>query len=134
MLRFLQLAAHFCRLFSVLKSQIDKPLTCVTHVVHVPLASDPSITDTNSTSTLATVSEFRGANTQGVSHLRLDFAIDGVVPVHTHPLAGETLLVLKGSIYTGFIRHDFLYASTLQVEGPHFLPKRNPTFPAKCWE
>jgi len=65
---------------------------------------------------LATVNEFPGLNTMGVSHARLDFAVGGVVPLHTHPLATETLFVLKGSVYTGFISADnVLYASTLQV-------------------
>jgi quercetin dioxygenase-like cupin family protein len=36
-------------------------------------------------------------------------------PLHTHPRAAETLLVLKGSVYTGFISDDnVLYAATLQ--------------------
>lgn len=56
-----------------------------------------------------------GINTQGVTHARLDFAVGGVFPLHTHPRAAETLLVLKGTIYTGFISDDnVLYASTLQ--------------------
>ena len=124
MLTLLQLPAHTPRSFFVPITSIDKPLTCVTHVVHVPPASDPSITGTNAVATLATVSEFPGVNTQGVSHLRLDFAIGGVIPVHTHPLAAETLLVLKGSIYTGFISDDnVLYASTLQVGDLTIFPK-----------
>jgi quercetin dioxygenase-like cupin family protein len=56
-----------------------------------------------------------GINTQGVTHARLDFAVGGVFPLHTHPRAAETLLVLKGSVYTGFISDDnVLYAATLQ--------------------
>jgi quercetin dioxygenase-like cupin family protein len=94
------------------------------HVVHVPPASDPSITGTGAIATLATVSEYPGVNTQGVSHLRLDFAIGGVIPVHTHSLAAETLFVVKGSIYTGFISDDnVLYASTLQVGDLTIFPK-----------
>jgi hypothetical protein len=54
-----------------------------------------------------------GINTQGVTHARLDFAVGGVFPLHTHPRAAETLLVLKGSVYTGFISDDnVLYAAT----------------------
>lgn len=68
--------------------------------------------------------EFPALNTQGVSHARLDFDIGGVIPLHTHPLAAETLLVLKGSIYTGFISDDnVLYASTLQVGDLTIFPK-----------
>ena len=68
--------------------------------------------------------EFPGVNTQGISHLRLDFDIGGVLPVHTHPLALETLVVVKGSIYTGFVSDDnVLYASTLQVGDLTIFPK-----------
>ena len=92
--------------------------------VHVPPASDPSITGTNAVATLAVVNQFPGVNTQGVSHLRLDFGIGGVIPIHSHPLAAETLVVLKGSIYTGFISDDnVLYASTLQVGDVTLFPK-----------
>jgi quercetin dioxygenase-like cupin family protein len=70
------------------------------------------------------VEEFPALNTQGVSHLRLDFDIGGVLPLHTHPLAAETLFVLKGSVYTGFISDDnVLYASTLQVGDLTIFPK-----------
>ncbi|KAG0570039.1 hypothetical protein KC19_6G134700 [Ceratodon purpureus] len=64
---------------------------------------------------LTNLRDWPGANTQGVTHARLDFAIGGVIPFHTHPRASETLLVLKGTVYTGFIS-DFnvLYASTLK--------------------
>ena len=93
------------------------------YVHDVPPASDPSITGTNANFKLATVDEFPGVNTQGISHLRLDFGIGGVLPVHTHPHAAETLLVLKGSIYTGFVSDDVLYASTLQVGDLTIFPK-----------
>jgi quercetin dioxygenase-like cupin family protein len=57
---------------------------------------------------------YPGINTQGITHARLDFAIGGVFPLHSHPRAAETLFVLKGSVYTGFVSDDnVLYASTL---------------------
>jgi len=64
---------------------------------------------------IATPQTWPGINTQGVTHARLDFAVGGVFPLHTHPRAAETLLVLKGSVYTGFVSDDnVLYAATLQ--------------------
>ena len=73
---------------------------------------------------LAGPREYPGLNTQGITHARLDFAIGGVVPLHTHPRAAETLLVLKGTIYTGFISDDnVLYAATLQVGDVILFPK-----------
>jgi quercetin dioxygenase-like cupin family protein len=63
-------------------------------------------------------------NTQGVTHARLDLAVGGVFPLHTHPRAAETLLVLKGSVYTGFVSDDnVLYASTLQQGDVTLFPR-----------
>ena len=112
-----------------LKSPIGKPLTCVTRVVHVPPGSNASITGTSANFNPALVSQFPGLNTQGVAHARLDFDIGGVLPLHTHPRAVETLFVLKGSIYTGFISDDnVLYASTLQVGDLTFFPRGSQHF------
>jgi quercetin dioxygenase-like cupin family protein len=123
-LEFLQLPAPFSRLFSVLRSPIHKPLTCVTHVVHVSPGHNASTTGTGANFNPGLVEEFAALNTQGVSHARLDFDIGGVLPLHTHPLAAETLFVLKGSVYTGFISDDnVLYASTLQVGDLTIFPK-----------
>lgn len=73
---------------------------------------------------LAGPRDFPALNTQGVTHARLDFAIGGVVPLHTHPRAAETLLVLKGTIYTGFVSDDdVLYASTLHQGDLILFPK-----------
>ena len=92
-------------------------------------AYDPAITGTNASPTFATVNEFPGLNTQGVSHVRLDFGIGGVVPPHTHPLATETLFVVKGSIYTGFISADnVLYASTLHAGDLTLFPRATQHF------
>ncbi len=63
-------------------------------------------------------------NTQGVTHARLDFAVGGVFPLHTHPRGAETLFVLKGTIYTGFVSDDnVLYAATLQQGDVILFPK-----------
>jgi quercetin dioxygenase-like cupin family protein len=63
-------------------------------------------------------------NTQGVTHARLDLAVGGVFPLHTHPRAAETLLVLKGSVYRGFVSDDnVLYASTLQQGDVTLFPR-----------
>lgn len=47
--------------------------------------------------------QFPGLNGLGISMARLDLAPGGVVPMHTHPEANELLLVVQGSIATGFI-------------------------------
>ncbi|CAM0957429.1 unnamed protein product [Alopecurus aequalis] len=44
-----------------------------------------------------------GLNTLGQSHARVDVAAGGVFPVHYHPRASETAVVLEGSVYFGFL-------------------------------
>lgn len=82
-----------------------------------PPASDAEIAHTHpgSGAIVVTPQSWPAINTQGVTHARLDFAVGGVFPLHTHPRAAETLFVLKGTVYTGFISDDsVLFASTLK--------------------
>ncbi|XP_022732532.1 auxin-binding protein ABP20-like [Durio zibethinus] len=44
-----------------------------------------------------------GVNGLGISIARLDLAVGGVVPMHTHPGGSEILVVIQGSICAGFI-------------------------------
>lgn len=53
--------------------------------------------------TPAFVTQFPGVNGLGISAARLDLAVGGVVPLHTHPAASELLVVVQGSINAGFI-------------------------------
>ncbi|CAK9150124.1 unnamed protein product [Ilex paraguariensis] len=62
----------------------------------------------------AFVPQFPGVNGLGLSMARLDLALDGVVPTHTHPGASELLLVMQGSILAGFISSaNRVYMKTL---------------------
>lgn len=47
--------------------------------------------------------QFPGVNGLGLSMARLDLALGGVVPMHTHPGASEVLIVTQGTICAGFI-------------------------------
>lgn len=47
--------------------------------------------------------QFPGLNSLGVSLSRLDFAPQGLNPLHGHPRASETLVLLEGELYAGFI-------------------------------
>ncbi|KAG0576057.1 hypothetical protein KC19_5G051800 [Ceratodon purpureus] len=90
------------------------------------IATDDQIrqSPTGAVVSLLSAKDWPGLNTQGITHARLDFAIGGVIPLHTHPRAAETLFVVKGTIYTGFIGDDnVLYASTLQVGDVTIFPK-----------
>ncbi|KAH7866168.1 hypothetical protein Vadar_016662 [Vaccinium darrowii] len=59
--------------------------------------------------------QFPGVNGLGISIARLDLAPGGVIPMHTHPGASELLLVVQGSILTGFVSSDnSVYLKTLK--------------------
>ncbi|KAL3618207.1 Auxin-binding protein ABP19a [Castilleja foliolosa] len=47
--------------------------------------------------------QFPAVNGLGVSIARLDLAPAGVIPMHTHPGGSEILIVVQGTIVTGFI-------------------------------
>ncbi|KAL2338784.1 hypothetical protein Fmac_013230 [Flemingia macrophylla] len=58
--------------------------------------------------------QFAGLNGLGISAARLDLALDGVIPLHTHPGASELLVVVQGSILAGFISSaNTVYLKTL---------------------
>jgi oxalate decarboxylase/phosphoglucose isomerase-like protein (cupin superfamily) len=64
--------------------------------------------------TTALDSQFPGVNGLGISIARLDIAVGGVVPLHTHPGASEVLVVIKGTISAGFVSSDnVVYVKTL---------------------
>ncbi|CAM6007433.1 unnamed protein product [Sphagnum balticum] len=87
-------------------------------------AGNASSTGTGAVAQIVDVFLYPALNTLGISHGRLDFDIGGVFPPHTHPFASETLFVVKGTIYTGFISFDnILYAETLQAGDVYIFPK-----------
>ncbi|CAK9237123.1 unnamed protein product [Sphagnum troendelagicum] len=87
-------------------------------------AANYTVTNTGAIATFATVAEYPAVNTQGISHVRLDFGVGGVIPLHTHPLASETIFVVNGTIFTGFVSFDnVLYSQTLQAGDLFLLPK-----------
>ena len=62
----------------------------------------------------AFVDKFPGLNNYDLSMIRSDIAPDGMVVMHTHPGASETILVIEGSVTTSFISSDnTVYLKTL---------------------
>ncbi|RWR88656.1 putative germin-like protein 2-1 [Cinnamomum micranthum f. kanehirae] len=53
--------------------------------------------------TPVTATQIPGLNTLGISSVRIDYALNGLNPPHTHPRATEILVVLKGILYAGFV-------------------------------
>ncbi|KAF1870513.1 hypothetical protein Lal_00003719 [Lupinus albus] len=59
--------------------------------------------------------QFPGINGLGISIARLDLAVNGVIPLHTHPGASEILVVVQGTICAGFVASDnTVYLKTLK--------------------
>ncbi|KAL7101888.1 hypothetical protein ACP275_08G083600 [Erythranthe tilingii] len=52
---------------------------------------------------LVFIDQLAGLNTLGISIVRIDFAVGGVNPPHSHPHASEILLCTEGTLYAGFI-------------------------------
>ncbi|KAI9099038.1 hypothetical protein K1719_024805 [Acacia pycnantha] len=52
---------------------------------------------------LATVDQFPGLNTLGISMARADYRVGGFTAPHTHPRATEIVFVLEGELQVGFI-------------------------------
>ncbi|KAK8535371.1 hypothetical protein V6N13_081510 [Hibiscus sabdariffa] len=53
--------------------------------------------------TSAFSAQFPGVNGLGISVARLDLAVGGVVPMHTHPRSSEIIVVVRGRITAGFV-------------------------------
>ncbi|CAN6699169.1 unnamed protein product [Malus baccata var. baccata] len=66
--------------------------------------------------TPAFAAQFPGVNGLGISFARLDLAVGGVMPLHTHPRGSEILLVAQGTIIAGFISsaNNTVYRKTLK--------------------
>ncbi|KAL2229147.1 auxin-binding protein ABP19a-like [Sesamum indicum] len=60
-------------------------------------------------------SQFPGLNGLGISSLRLDLAVGGVAPLHSHPAATELVVIVEGTLTLGFISSfdDKVYIKTL---------------------
>lgn len=64
--------------------------------------------------TPAFTAQFPGVNGLGISIARLDLAVGGVIPFHTHPGGSELLVVIQGTICAGFISSaNTVYFKTL---------------------
>ncbi|CAK8560442.1 unnamed protein product [Lathyrus sativus] len=65
--------------------------------------------------TSAFVKDIPGLNGLGISAARLDFEINGTIPMHIHPDASELIIVAQGQIIAGFITPTKLYEKNLKV-------------------
>ncbi|KAJ7569488.1 hypothetical protein O6H91_01G080700 [Diphasiastrum complanatum] len=78
-------------------------------------AGNTSLSLTGVARTPASVLQFPGLNTQGISMVRADFAPGGLNVPHLHPRASELAFILEGTFYAGFITtSNKLYTQTAQ--------------------
>lgn len=76
--------------------------------------------------TPVTVAQIPGLNTLGISMARVDFALWGINPPHTHPRATEIFTVLEGTIQVGFITsnpENRLFSKVLQTGDVFVFPE-----------
>ncbi|KAK9664936.1 hypothetical protein RND81_14G078400 [Saponaria officinalis] len=72
---------------------------------------------------LAFANAYPGLNGLGISLGRLDFAVGGVIPLHTHRTS-EVLILIKGRIIAGFIDiNNMAYYKTLEVGDVMIFPE-----------
>jgi len=71
--------------------------------------------------TRASVLNFFGLNTLGISAARVDFDKGGLNPPHTHPRATELFLVIQGEVYVGFVDTNNTLWATVVREGELFV-------------
>ncbi|XP_057816856.1 putative germin-like protein 2-3 [Cryptomeria japonica] len=71
--------------------------------------------------TAANVNQIPGLNTLGISLVRIDYAVDGINPPHTHPRATEILVLLEGKLLVGFIDTTNKFHSKVLEKGDVFV-------------
>lgn len=74
--------------------------------------------------TPANVVQIPGLNTLGISLVRIDFAVGGINPPHTHPRATEVLFLAEGELFVGFIdTNNTFFSKTLEKGDVFVFPK-----------
>jgi len=71
--------------------------------------------------TPANVMQIPGLNTLGVSMARIDYAVGGINPPHTHPRGTEIVFVMEGTLDVGFITTANVLVSKTITKGEVFV-------------
>ncbi|CAO2826720.1 unnamed protein product [Amaranthus hypochondriacus] len=67
---------------------------------------------------------FPGLNTLGISMNRVDLAINGMNPPHSHPRSSEVGVVISGKVLVGFVTTGNVYYSKVLIPGQMFVIPR----------
>ena len=83
-----------------------------------------TVNDVGSNVTPANVMQIAGLNTLGISLVRIDYAVAGINPPHTHPRATEVLFLMEGQLLVGFIdTNNTFFSKTLEKGDVFVFPK-----------
>ncbi|KAL3654149.1 hypothetical protein CASFOL_003830 [Castilleja foliolosa] len=82
---------------------IDPDHTLASHFATSALSKPGSANKFGFNVTLTNVNNMPGLNTLGMVMARIDIAVNGLVPPHSHPRASEVTILLEGSLLVGFV-------------------------------
>ncbi|XP_057516252.1 germin-like protein subfamily T member 2 [Amaranthus tricolor] len=85
---------------------------------------DTSSSPYRSKVTPGNVLTFPGLNTLGISMNRVDLAINGMNPPHSHPRSSEVGVVISGKVLVGFVTTGNVYYSKVLIPGQMFVIPR----------
>ncbi|GFP96143.1 germin-like protein subfamily 1 member 1 [Phtheirospermum japonicum] len=74
--------------------------------------------------TLTNANSLPGLNTLGLVMARVDIAVNGLVPPHSHPRASEVTILIEGSLLVGFVdTSNRLHTQRLRPSDSFVFPK-----------
>ncbi|EYU28657.1 hypothetical protein ABFS82_12G111100 [Erythranthe guttata] len=82
---------------------INPNQTMVSHFATSALSKPGDMNRFKFNVTLTDTNNLPGVNTLGLTMARIDIAVNGLVPPHSHPRASEVTMLLEGSLLVGFV-------------------------------
>ncbi|KAK4479740.1 hypothetical protein RD792_015272 [Penstemon davidsonii] len=103
---------------------ISPERTLASHFATSSLSEVGNMNQFNFNVTLANTNYLPGLNTLGLVMARIDIAVNGLVPPHSHPRASEVTILLEGSLLVGFVdTSNHLYTQQLRPGDCFVFPK-----------
>ncbi|KAI3467450.1 hypothetical protein Pfo_024113 [Paulownia fortunei] len=103
---------------------INPDHTLASHFATSALSKPGDINQFKFNVTLTNINNLPGINTLGLVMARVDIAVNGLVPPHSHPRASEVTILLEGSLLVGFVdTSNRLYTQRLRPGDCFVFPK-----------
>lgn len=103
---------------------IDPNFTLASHFATSALSEPGNMNQFRFNVTLTNTNNLPGLNTLGLAMARIDIAVNGLVPPHSHPRASEVTILLEGSLLVGFVdTSNRLYTQRLRPGDCFIFPK-----------